>query len=186
VAFNSREYLRAYYADHREKAVAYARAYRITHRAEIKERRAADRAAHPEREHDRNVANYAKHRDARTAGSRAYYAMHREQAAQRMKAYAPKWRAANAAKWSGYMNVRRARKAAAGGSHTPQEWLEKLELFAHCCAYCGESRPLTRDHKIPLTRGGTDDIMNILPVCRPCNSRKGMRTAQEYLALRVA
>ena len=36
-----------------------------------------------------------------------------------------------------------------------------VALFANVCAYCGESRPLVRDHKVPLVRGGTNDITNI-------------------------
>ena len=56
-----------------------------------------------------------------------------------------------------------------------------MKLHYGCCAYCGESKPLTRDHKIPITRGGTDDITNIVPACMRCNSRKGTRTAREYL-----
>lgn len=63
-----------------------------------------------------------------------------------------------------------------------QEWREKCALLGNVCIYCGEAKPLTRDHDVPLTRGGTDDIANLLPACKSCNSRKGTRTAREYLA----
>lgn len=78
---------------------------------------------------------------------------------------------------------RRVRRLGNGGSHTDDEWLKKCELFAWRCAYCGERRPLTEDHKTPITRGGSDDISNILPACRPCNSKKQKRTTEEFLAL---
>jgi len=75
---------------------------------------------------------------------------------------------------------------AATGEHTVQQWLEKIELHAGCCFYCGEQKPLTVDHDVPITRGGSNDITNILPACLSCNSKKGVRTAREYLALRAA
>jgi 5-methylcytosine-specific restriction endonuclease McrA len=41
------------------------------------------------------------------------------------------------------------------------------------CACCGWYGPMTRDHIIPLVRGGTSDPRNIQLLCRPCNSSKG-------------
>ena len=66
------------------------------------------------------------------------------------------------------------------------EWFEKCALFANLCAYCGEAGPLTREHKIPLSRGGSDYITNIVPACRRCNSLKYRKTAVEFLANRAA
>lgn len=73
-------------------------------------------------------------------------------------------------------NRRRLKKTANGGSHTLQEWRELCARYNHRCLCCGQDRPLTRDHVIPVDCGGTDDITNIQPLCRPCNSAKGNRT----------
>jgi hypothetical protein len=40
----------------------------------------------------------------------------------------------------------------------------------------------TYDHKMPLARNGTNDFENIVLACAPCNSRKGVKTCDEYLA----
>jgi 5-methylcytosine-specific restriction endonuclease McrA len=40
----------------------------------------------------------------------------------------------------------------------------------------------TRDHKIPLTRGGSDYIENIALSCGPCNFRKHTKTDTEFRA----
>ncbi|WP_369826057.1 HNH endonuclease [Kitasatospora sp. MBT66] len=35
--------------------------------------------------------------------------------------------------------------------------------------------PLTGDHIIPVSRGGTNEPRNIRVLCRTCNSRRGNR-----------
>ena len=74
---------------------------------------------------------------------------------------------------------RRAAKIGNGGQHTDREWQAKLIVFAGCCAYCGATAD-SRDHVVPLSRGGTDNIDNIVPACRSCNSGKRDKTPEEY------
>ena len=38
---------------------------------------------------------------------------------------------------------------------------------------------LTRDHLIPLSRGGTNDWTNVVAACSACNTRKGNRLPEE-------
>lgn len=83
-------------------------------------------------------------------------------------------------------NRRRVRLVGNGGKHTQKEWLAKVDLLGGCCVYCGEAKPLERDHKLPLTRGGTDNIVNIVPACKTCNASKGTRTAREFIERRAA
>jgi 5-methylcytosine-specific restriction endonuclease McrA len=58
---------------------------------------------------------------------------------------------------------------------TLQEWEFVLEIYGHCCAYCGTSGLLTQDHVVPIACGGLDILANIVPACVQCNSSKGMR-----------
>ena len=63
----------------------------------------------------------------------------------------------------------------------------RAEMFAHekCCAYCGkelEFDQTTIDHKMPRSRGGTDDMENLTICCSICNSRKGSQTPEEFAA----
>jgi 5-methylcytosine-specific restriction endonuclease McrA len=59
---------------------------------------------------------------------------------------------------------------------TQKEWEEILERYHHSCAYCGASNvSMTKDHVVPVTKGGTHTKDNIVPACRSCNSSKGNR-----------
>lgn len=76
------------------------------------------------------------------------------------------------------------------GTHTIEEWENLLKEHDYICYYCGcklkternyrGKDKATRDHKIPITRGGTDNIDNIFPSCRSCNSSKGNMTEEEF------
>ena len=72
-----------------------------------------------------------------------------------------------------HLKARRyARERNAEGSHTFEQWTALKERHNNRCAYCLEAKPLTKDHVIPLSEGGTDYIENIQPLCRNCNSKK--------------
>jgi len=70
---------------------------------------------------------------------------------------------------------RRARLKGAKGSHTRDEWLLVIEAFGNCCSFCGIGGELVKDHLIPLCRGGTDWVGNLVPACAACNGTKGGR-----------
>lgn len=70
------------------------------------------------------------------------------------------------------------------GSHTLEEWAQKCKEYNYKCAYCGKiPKIISRDHVIPISKGGTDYISNLIPACRSCNSKKRNRTYQEYMAI---
>lgn len=46
------------------------------------------------------------------------------------------------------------------------------------CQYCGETASAV-DHIIARSRGGRNEMDNLVATCKPCNSRKGNRTPEE-------
>ena len=53
----------------------------------------------------------------------------------------------------------------------------------HRCFYCGEQgKPLTLDHIIPKSRGGTDRVANLTTACLKCNQQKDNQLPEEFLA----
>jgi len=74
-----------------------------------------------------------------------------------------------------YRKRYKARKKNAEGSHTLGEWELLKKQYNHTCPCCHKSEPkitLTEDHIIPLSKGGSDYIENIQPLCRRCNRDK--------------
>jgi len=76
--------------------------------------------------------------------------------------------------------------------HVPQRFRRQVTntfLFArdaYTCQYCGRRQQdlkgrqfLTRDHVMPVCRGGLNDWGNVVTACSPCNNRKGGRTPEE-------
>lgn len=99
------------------------------------------------------------------------------------------YRKNNPERMSANANAARIRKQNAPGSHTLDEWKAVKDYFNHCCAYClrgiDECGPLARDHVVPLTAGGSDDIDNIVPSCKPCNSSKNARKLIQFTLYRT-
>ncbi len=76
--------------------------------------------------------------------------------------------------------------------HVPRKFRRQVTntfLFArdgYRCQYCGQHRSelrgrefLTRDHVVPVSRGGANDWGNVVAACSPCNNRKGNRLPRE-------
>jgi len=63
-----------------------------------------------------------------------------------------------------------------------------IAKFNGQCVYCLRTIAehdirLTRDHKVPLARGGTDDDDNIVAACFDCNRRKGTKSYEQFMAI---
>lgn len=74
---------------------------------------------------------------------------------------------------------RDARRALyAASDFTLEDWDRIKGEYGNKCARCGapdNDASLTRDHIVPLSRGGNHEARNIQPLCLPCNMRKHTR-----------
>lgn len=111
------------------------------------------------------------------AGSRQW----RERNPDRRRALDRQWRATERGKAirNALNHKRETRKAGNGGSHSADEWAALKAQHGYRCLRCGRCEPeikLTADHVIPTVFGGSNDITNIQPLCKSCNSAKGTKT----------
>lgn len=75
-----------------------------------------------------------------------------------------------------WRRARQARIKLQGNPFTHAEWVALCERYDHRCLCCDKQKPLSPDHVVPVSRGGTSDISNIQPLCVDCNKRKNART----------
>lgn len=75
--------------------------------------------------------------------------------------------------------MRHARSIA---THTAQEWRDKVAASRGLCHYC--HRPVAhggvKDHVVPVSRGGSDGIDNVVYACWDCNDAKRDMDADEF------
>lgn len=125
---------------------------------------------------------YLMNRDRMVLNSRGYYVRHREKLAEYRKEYYKN----NTEKYRSYERTDRQRKLKNIRGHrykarmkdlpndyTSIQWEQCQNYFDNSCAYCGaKEETLTKDHFVPITKGGEFNINNIIPACGSCNSGK--------------
>lgn len=134
------------------------------------------------------VAAYKKYREAhpeRVAATRLAYRLsgretlckrkYRELNKERLRVLDREWCARNPEKVQAKYHRRATAKRNAGGSFSAQEWSDLKRLYGFRCLACGRHEPdikLTVDHVIPVSKGGSNSITNIQPLCGSCNYSK--------------
>ena len=101
------------------------------------------------------------------------------------RARGKRWAQKNREKVSFYAKEYYRRKKGAVGSHTLGDWETLKKQYGFQCPRCGRSEPeikLEADHIIPLSKGGSNYIENIQPLCRSCNASKNNKILNDTLS----
>jgi 5-methylcytosine-specific restriction endonuclease McrA len=118
--------------------------------------------------HKLNLGKHPKHKRAWSAEERE---ANRQGQYRRFEREIPNYRFED----NGRRLRRKVRLLQNGGFHTRNEWETLKAQYNWTCPSCHKAEPeiiLTKDHIIAILNGGTDNIENIQPLCRPCNSSK--------------
>jgi len=175
-----------YRATHKGELNAYRRKYNAAHKEKDKQYYAANKderkeylAANKGKISARSREYYAANKDERAVYQREYNAAHKEKIAVWKHEYrrTPKGRALHRAS-----NHRR--RAYPGGQGLTDEMMLAVEEVSNgICPYCGlpigdDGQP---DHIQPLSKGGSNELDNLVLVCAHCNLSKGAKSLDEYM-----
>lgn len=163
--YNSR-----YYEENREEILEQQKEYREENQELIAERNRRYREENPEyfREYERNL------RPPRS-----------EEQIERFREYQSQWAKENRDKKNAAKHRRRAKKEDADGDHGPEDIQRQKVRQSGRCYWCGckLSDDYHLDHRVPLSRGGSNGPENLVIACVSCNLSKHAKTPGEFLGM---
>jgi 5-methylcytosine-specific restriction endonuclease McrA len=187
-AMKSMLYSRAWRSANPERARANVRIWKKANATRVRLSNKAYRKANPDKVlgYDRKWSK--KNPDKKNSYSRAWKKRNPEKVSEIRR----RWGQEHPVQNKSYRRLRRARIKGAGGSFT----FEQFKALGDTCLCCGRSEAelilvgltLVPDHVIPLSRGGSNDISNIQPLCQGrdgCNNHKWAKHI-DYREQRIA
>lgn len=174
---------RQYYAEHKQQASDYGKRRRLKNPEKKREQDRRYRETHSIEKRTRDRQYKEDHKVERIQQSRKYYEEHKEEILAYTKQYYQSERGIIAKRAASHN--RRARRKKAPGSHTTEQLYEQFMMQEGKCFYCKVELQHARnswnaDHVIPLSRGGSNDIENIVIACPLCNRRKHGKLPHEW------
>ena len=181
---NHRDMVRIYKHEHRQENIEQYLAKEYYYRQKNLEKR-REYSRNYRKEHLDYFDSYNKEwRDNNREQIAAYSRQYRQDNAEHVHVGLQKYRQEHPDKYRVYNHNRHARIHGNGGSHTVEEEYELFEWQEGRCHYCGDflylNLPYHIDHKIPTSRGGSNDITNIAITCPDCNLSKHNKTEEEF------
>ncbi len=141
---------------------------------QIREKNKKYYEANKEKENQRTLKWYKNHPERARELTKGFRSRHPD----KDKFWQKRYYENNKPKFRAYFHVRRSRIKGNGGVIATDEWKALCEKYGNRCINpnCSDpSKPVTLDHVVPIFLGGLNVIENSQPLCRSCNSRKGIK-----------
>jgi 5-methylcytosine-specific restriction endonuclease McrA len=177
------EYQHQYYRSNRDEVLQQQRCYYTNNRDAIRARSRKWYENHAEEVRERSRRYYEDHTDEVIERSHRYYKANAENNRDARRQYGRRYRKSNPEKIRAKSAERRALKRSAEGSHTAAELQAQFKRQKGRCYWCGVKLPKQgyhADHVIPLVRGGSNYISNIVCACAVCNTSKQDKLPHEW------
>ena len=159
-----KEYQRKWHQENKESQNERSRKWKQENKDKSKEYYSKWYQKNKERKREWDRKRHQKNKESQNERSRRWHRENRERSRENNR-------------------QKRARKLDAPGSHTADQVKARFDYYGNRCVYCGSSDNLQIEHRIPLSRGGSDWASNLAPACKTCNCSKGTKTETEYKEL---
>ena len=150
------------------------RAYYIKNKESICEKRRSAYRADPSRDRRNFSVYYKNNREYMLERAKRYYEENKDRVLPGRRLARRAWGVLNSDKIRVSNKLHQQRKRAAGHLSI-KEWAGVLQKYGHKCLKCGHAENITIDHIVPISKGGTNAVTNLQPLCGKCNSSKGAK-----------
>lgn len=184
-----------YYAANKERAAAAGKEYREANADSIKQQKAQyakDNSArltaksaqwakdNPERRKELQAKYRENHRPLLRQQANARYAKLMQTDPERVRKQAREWAKTPRGRAS-YMSAQNRRRRDTPYTKEALDWIASIDWSTEICTYCEVAPAVEIDHVLAITNGGDGSRINLTPVCRSCNARKGNRYLADFL-----
>jgi 5-methylcytosine-specific restriction endonuclease McrA len=184
---------KAYTESHREQESQSRKHFRENNKDRLREEQRLYREANKEKVAERkkqwqqgeSYKEYQKqyqqgHKLEISEQKHQYYLSNREQFLEKQRQYlqTPQGRMVDKA----HRHNRKAQKRASQGSYTSEQLNEQFQRQKAKCYYCKKKlgKVWHADHVVPLSKGGSNTIDNIVVACEACNLHKSAKLLHEW------
>lgn len=196
---------KAYYEKNRASILSKGKDYYEAHKETMKEKARENHYQNRERNNNRRKKHWYDNREYYRQAGKEYRLNNRE----KLDAYAKEYRLKNAKEINEKIKKYSKTEKGKGNQHRKRlnrrlkiqhlpkdikrhsvnEWLNLVDSCGGECSCCGIQCStldcyapdyLTKDHIVPISKGGHDGIDNLQVLCRRCNASKGNRFTKKY------